>query len=309
MNTPASMLLPAGVSVLERGWLSSNNVVLLGADGVTVVDTGYWTHASQTVDLVERAAGGATVACIVNTHLHSDHCGGNAALQQRYPAARTLVPPGLADAVRDWDPVALTYEPTGQYCPQFRIDGTLPAGATVRMGDEDWEVHAAPGHDPHSIVLFEPRSRTLISADALWQGGFGIVFPELEGEQAFDDVARVFDEIERLAPKVVIPGHGPVFTEVAAALDNARRRLEGYLARPERHASHAAKVLLKFKLLELQQTDRGDFLAWAASTPYLAMVHRQWFGQLSLTDWILDLLESLEKSSALRQEGNRLFNA
>jgi glyoxylase-like metal-dependent hydrolase (beta-lactamase superfamily II) len=46
------------------------------------------------------------------------------------------------------------------------------------------------GHDPHSVILFEPVSRVLISADALWERGFGVIFPELEGVEAFDEVAR-----------------------------------------------------------------------------------------------------------------------
>lgn len=309
MTARSPSLLPRGLLVLERGWLSSNNVVIRGTESVSVVDTGYWTHASQTVELVDRAAESMPVTCIINTHLHSDHCGGNAALQQRYPWARTLIPPGLAQAVRDWDPVALTYEPTGQYCPQFRMDDILPPGTTVQMGDQDWEVHAAPGHDPHSIILFEPRSRTLISADALWENGFGIVFPELEGDSAFDDVARVFDLIERLNVALVIPGHGPVFTDVTAALERARHRLDAYLARPARHASHAAKVLLKFKMLELQQVGRADFLKWAVSTPYLEMVHERWFRNETMEAWILGLLQSLEKSAALRCTADRLFNA
>src|SRR5690606_20970435 len=154
---------------------------------------------------------------LVNTHLHSDHCGGNAALQARFPELETWIPPGLADAVRRWDPFALTYEPTGQYCPPFVIVGALAVGTAIRLGGREWEVHAAPGHDPHSFVLFEPLSRTLISADALWEHGFGVVFPELEGVDAFDEVAATLDVIQRLEPLVVIPGHGPVFTDVRGA--------------------------------------------------------------------------------------------
>ena len=93
--------------------------------------------------------------------------------------------------MRNWDPVALTYVPTGQQCPRFQ-DSTalLEPGSELSLGDRHWQVHAAPGHDPHSVILFEPQSRTLISADALWENGFGVVFQELEGEQAFDEVAR-----------------------------------------------------------------------------------------------------------------------
>ena len=34
------------------------------------------------------------------------------------------------------------------------------------------------GHDPHSVILFEPQDRILISADALWEAGFGVIFPD-----------------------------------------------------------------------------------------------------------------------------------
>lgn len=309
MTTASHPLLPEGVVVLERGWLSSNNVVVCGADWAAVVDSGYWTHAEQTLALVERAVGRRSLTTLVNTHLHSDHCGGNAAMQDRFPGMQTYVPPGLAGAVRDWDPVALTYEPTGQFCPRFRLDAVLLPGKSVELGDLVWEIHAAPGHDPHSVVLFEPISGALISADALWQNGFGIVFQELEGESAFDQVAATLDLIERLAPRVVVPGHGSVFSDVDGALQRARSRLDAYVANPARHASHAAKVLLKFKLLELQRATLPEFLAWAERTRYFELVRERWFPDASAVEWISALVEDLVRSGAAAREGDLILNA
>jgi glyoxylase-like metal-dependent hydrolase (beta-lactamase superfamily II) len=294
--------------VLQRGWLSSNVVVLTGPSEAAVVDSGYWTHSTQTVELVARAAGDLPVGTLVNTHLHSDHCGGNAALQARWPGVQTLIPPGLAAAVRQWDPVALTYTPTGQHCPPFRFDRTLQPGTTVHLGERAWNVLAAPGHDPHSVILFEESSGTLISADALWQNGFGVVFPELEGEHAFREVAGTLDLIERLGPAVVIPGHGGVFTDVAAALERARSRLAAYEAQPAKHAAHAAKVLLKFKLLELQTVPQAQFMAWAESTPYFRIVRQRWFPERSPAEWLGSLIADLVRSGAARIEGATLSN-
>jgi len=304
-----SALLPAGIVVLERGWLSSNNVVLVGRDSASIVDSGYSTHSTQTVQLVQRACSGLPLQTLVNTHLHSDHCGGNAALQARFLSVTTLIPPGLASSVRQWDPVALTYTPTGQSCARFKFDDVLEPGTTVRLGDFDWEVHAAPGHDPHSVILYEPETQTLISADALWENGFGVVFPELEGDLAFVDVAATLDLIERLRPEIVIPGHGAVFADVFAALERARRRLDAYVRDPRRHAVHAAKVLLKFKLLEWQQIDRSALHAWTKSTPYFALLQARFHPQLDLHDWVEGLIAELAKSGALRAEGGVLFNA
>jgi glyoxylase-like metal-dependent hydrolase (beta-lactamase superfamily II) len=300
--------LPPGIVVLERGWLSSNNVVVLGSDSAALVDSGYVTHAAQTLTLVERACEGRPLATLASTHLHSDHCGGNAALQERYPSCRTLIPPGHAWAVRAWDAVALTYLPTGQSCPRFRHDDVLAPGSSVRLGDLAWEVHAAPGHDPHSVVLFEPASRTLLSADALWENGFGVVFPELEGEDAFDDLGRTLDLIETLRPRMVVPGHGGVFSDVEGALGRARGRLTAYQADPRRHVMHAAKVLLKFKLLEWQQVSREACVQWAEETPYFGMVHSRFQPGVALKTWIEQLLADLARSGALRVEGDEILN-
>ena len=300
--------LPPGIIVFERGWLSSNNVVFTGGYRTALVDSGYCTHAAQTVALVRATLGDRPLDRLVNTHLHSDHCGGNAALQAAYPDVQTRIPPGQAEHVRNWDPVALTYVPTGQQCPPFCAERVLRPGGTVNLGDLSWQIHASPGHDPHSVVLFEPASRTLISADALWENGFGVIFQELEGDRAFDEVARTLDLIERLDPLIVIPGHGKTFAHVSQSLEAARRRLEGFAQDPTRHAAHAAKVLLKFKLLELQRLRIPEFIDWARATPYFAMVHRRWFAGVSLEQWIEQLADSLVRSGAARREGEYVMN-
>ncbi len=305
----ASIALPAGIQVFERGWLSANNILFTGDGPSALVDSGYYTHAQQTLDLVARGLRGDPLDLLLNTHLHSDHCGGNAAVQTAYPGVRTLIPPGHFQQVRDWDAVALTYVPTGQACPRFRADAALVPGSEVRLGNHDWQVHAAPGHDPHSVVLFEPRSRTLVSADALWESGFGVVFPELEGAQAFDEVGLTLDLIESLAPAVVIPGHGGVFTQVATALATARQRLEGFIRAPSKHARHAAKVLLKFKLLEVQSFSGEALHRWAAGTAFLGIVRQRWEPQADPGAWVEGIADDLVRAGAARREGGYLVNA
>lgn len=305
----ATVALPAGVSVFERGWLSANNVLLRSADSATLVDSGYVAHQAQTQALVEQALQDRPLDQLVNTHLHSDHCGGNHALQMRYPGLTTWIPPGLAPAVQDWQEERLSYQPTGQNCPPFGFTGLLQPGSSHHWADIEWEVHAAPGHDPHSVILFAPAHRLLMSADALWQNGFGVVFPELEGLDAFDEVGHTLDLIERLNPATVIPGHGAVFTEVAPALALARSKLAGFVQNPERHARHGAKVLLKFKLLEWGQISKAEFSAWALHVPYLQALHQR-FGQGHDADtWLDMMLDELARNGALAQHGGVLHNA
>ncbi|GAB3545250.1 hypothetical protein GCM10027343_21400 [Noviherbaspirillum agri] len=237
--------------VFQRGWLSSNNILFVGSSEATLVDSGYVTHAPQTVALVGHALQGRKLDTLLNTHLHSDHCGGNATLQRTY-GCRTLIPASEADKVRAWDVDALTYKATGQQCERFGFDGTISPGDVFTLGDMTWQALAAPGHDPHSLVFFCPDERILISADALWENGFGVVFPELEGESGFAEVKATLELIESLDAKLVIPGHGAAFTEVDKALETAYSRIDYFMADPVRNAQNAIKVLLKFLLLEKQ---------------------------------------------------------
>jgi len=305
-TTPA---LPPEITVFERGWLSANNILFAGPRDTALVDTGYHTGAGETVRLVEQSLGGRPLERVLNTHLHSDHCGGNAALQARWPRARTAIPPDQLAQVRHWDPIALSYEPTGQYCPPFRADAVLTPGDTVELGARTWQIHAAPGHDPHAIMLFEPGSRTLISGDALWENGFGVVFPELEGQPGFDDVAATLDLIERLAPHAVIPGHGRVFGDVPQALERARGRLAFFRSDPAKHALHAAKVLLKYKLMEWQSRPADEAWAWLARTAYFQQVHARFFAAEDARAWFDAMVQSLSQSGALRLEGGTLHDA
>jgi glyoxylase-like metal-dependent hydrolase (beta-lactamase superfamily II) len=304
----SAVALPAGVSVFERGWLSSNNVLLAGPDCTALVDSGYCSHADQTLALVDSVLQGRPLDVLVNTHLHSDHCGGNAALQARYPALQTHIPPGHAPFVAQWDPHTLSYTPTGQECPQYHYDRPLVPGETLQLGAQHWQVHAAPGHDPHSVILFEPESRTLISADALWERGFGVVFPELDGVGAFDEVGATLDLIESLQPRVVIPGHGAVFAGVAQALQVARQRLDGFVRSPLKHHQYASKVLIKFKLLELQRVTRAQLQDWLAGTPYVQRMLRVCFSDRATEDAVTALLADLVRSGAAELDGDWVIN-
>jgi glyoxylase-like metal-dependent hydrolase (beta-lactamase superfamily II) len=258
--------LPASMRVFERGWLSSNNVLFMDDAHETrtaLVDTGYATHAPQTLALVRQALASErnerTLDLIVNTHLHSDHCGGNALLQSNF-VCETLIPQTEADAVREWHEDRLTFSGTGQSCERFGFTGTIAPGATLQLGGLDWSVLGAPGHDPHSLMLYCAEERLLISADALWENGFGVIFPELEGESGFAEQRAVLELIATLDVRAVIPGHGAPFTDVSKALDIAFSRIDYLRADPVRNAKNALKVLIVFKLMELRSMPVSELL-------------------------------------------------
>jgi glyoxylase-like metal-dependent hydrolase (beta-lactamase superfamily II) len=174
-----------------------------------------------------------------------------------------------------------------------------------------WQVLAAPGHDPHSTMLFNEDTGVLLSADALWGNGFGVVFPEVEGEPGFDDVEAVLDLIAGLPVKVVVPGHGAPFADVAAALDRARSRLAAFRASPERHARYAFKVLVKYHLMEEGAMPEADLMVWARATPLLAALLQGQGGvdAAAREGWGRALVDELVAQGAAARKGGILVDA
>lgn len=301
----AAVKLPASIRVFERGWLSSNNVLLVDESRAALVDTGYATHAAQTVALVRHALGARPLDLIVNTHLHSDHCGGNAQLQAAWPC-ETLIPARSAATVRDWDEARLTFRATGQTCARFGFTGTLAPGQRLMLGGFEWEAIGAPGHDPDSVMLYAAAPRLLISADALWEHGFGVIFPELDGESGFAEQQAVLETITKLDVETVIPGHGAPFANVEAALERAFSRLAWLRADPARNARNALKVLIVFKLLEVRSMTFATLEAMLAEASAMRAAARQLAAQSAWPALLRELAGELAKSGALVLDGERI---
>jgi glyoxylase-like metal-dependent hydrolase (beta-lactamase superfamily II) len=303
----AHPLLPDGVHVFERGWLSSNTVLFEGSQPA-VVDTGYVSHAELGLELVRHALDDVAPKLIVNTHLHSDHCGGNALLQSAYPLARTLIPAHEAEAAIHWDEARLSFEATGQRCPRFRVDGTYAVGDKLKLGDLQFEAVAAPGHDPRMMVLWCEAHGLLISADALWEDGFGIVFPEIEGGPGFCDVRATLDLIASFDAQLVLPGHGAPFTDVPEAIARACQRLDYLEADPTRNARHALKVLVKFLLLDEQSMLLASLPVRLANMRYAREINHRFLhlrDEAALAEWVV---QALAKTGAARVEQGTLHN-
>ena len=182
-------------------------------------------------------------------------------------------------------------------------------GQEFLIGDHAWQCFAAPGHDAHSFILFSPDTGICITADALWENGFGVVFPEIEGEDGFADVSASLDLIESLKPSIIFPGHGSPFTDVVGALIRARSRLLRFVENPDSHALYAAKVLVKFKLLELQRIERSAFSNWAITATHLEKLHYAYSRGLSFEKWFEFVCNDLVRSKVAEVDGDYLINA
>lgn len=300
--------LPEIIRVLERGWLSSNNVVFLEGDRAQLVDSGYVAHAAQTVELVRLALGGRALARVINTHSHSDHIGGNAALAQAF-GCRIAIPAGLAPAVMEWDESALLLAPTAQSAARFAHDEEIAEGDELELGGLVWRAIAVPGHDMHALAFHCEAQRLLVSGDALWRNGFGVVFAALIGDETALAVTRAtLERLSRLPIDCVIPGHGAPFDDVDDAFDRAFDRLAAFEADPVRLARHAIRVLFSFWLLERRQIGTNALPELLSSVSLYREINDRFFRQPydELAGW---LVRDLERAGALRREGDRIVAA
>ena len=107
----------------------------------------------------------------------------------------------------------------------------------------------------------------------------------------------------------MIPGHGGVFADVECALQTAHKRLFGLERDPEKHARHAMKVLMKFKLLELHAVSPAEWDAWLAGTSYFELIRARFFADETLEALTGDLLAELVAVGAAQSDALGVRNA
>jgi len=144
-------------SILGRGWYFSASYWV---DGL-VVDTG----CAHTVKELLSALEGLRVSCIVNTHSHEDHIGGNARLQAGYGVnifAHPLALPVL-EAPKERQPLYLFQRMLFGYPDPSQ---GVALGETLETDNYRFEVIPCPGHSPDHICLYEPERGWLFTGDA-----------------------------------------------------------------------------------------------------------------------------------------------
>lgn len=230
-----------------------------GEDGWTVVDAGY--EYPDTYEVWERGAESIgidlarDVARIVVTHFHPDHIGAARWLQERTGAPVYLLREEIPNARRVWEEDREAGSFTGNMVrngmPREMAEETasgnrsglrlpddmrpLGAGEKLDLGGGAARVIHAPGHAEYQLMLHDEARGILYAADHLLLR----ITPNvgLWPDSRPRPLARYLDSISDLRDleaSLVLPGHGPVFHDLAGRIDELlahhEERLDAMLA-------------------------------------------------------------------------------
>ncbi len=221
--------------------------VVLGSDGVVIIDTRASHRLADEVLADLRRLSRAPLAAVINTHHHWDHTFGNA----RFAPVPIWGHVRCAERVRD-EGEAMRQRVAAQ-APEYADelgevvltppDRTFDESALLDLGNRQLELrYLGHGHTDNDIVISVPDAATLFVGDLLENNappGFGDAFPLAWAETAV--------KLLGYDAAAVVPGHGTVgdaalarrgADELRAMADLAQQVLGGLIG-PEEVVSRA----------------------------------------------------------------------
>jgi hydroxyacylglutathione hydrolase len=165
---------------------------------------------------------GVEISALALTHVHPDHQGSAKAVcdAREVPLAchagdvdamegRRPVGSGAALIPRIYDKIW-----TG---PPHKVDRVLAEGDEVA----GFRVVHAPGHAPGEVIYFRDSDRVAICGDVVRNMSFLTGLPGIRqppDEMTYDppENRRSIHKLAALEPSVILPGHGPAITDMAA---------------------------------------------------------------------------------------------
>lgn len=196
---------------------------IVGSKGIAVIDSGGTFKVGQRFREAIRQVSDLPVLYVINTHVHPDHIYGNAAFLEDKPqfvGHHKLA--GAMDSRKD------TYSRIHQEWMGEAFAGsemvkptlTVTDASTLDLGDRQLTLQAHPvAHTNTDLTVIDSKTSTLWSGDLLFVERTPSIDGDLKGWIA------VTESLGNLSVNQTVPGHGPVVTDLKAALNNQQRYL------------------------------------------------------------------------------------
>ena len=242
-----------------------------GSDGWTLVDTGYdYGPSYETWERGAAAAGcdlSRDVSRIIVTHFRPDHIGGARWLQERTGAPVYMLQEEISVSRKLWGgetntapfvehfvDSGMNLEMAESAASAMRAKLPLPevmlplrSAETLDLAGSVARVLHAPGHADYQLVLHDEEHGILFAADHLLleiTPNIGL-WPESE-PRPLDRYLESLKSMRGLGVDLVLPGHGPVFHDLAGRIEELALHHEERL--DEMHTALAEKPQTPYEL-------------------------------------------------------------
>ncbi len=196
---------------------------VVGSNCVAVIDTGGSVRIGRALRAAIRRRTALPICYVIDTHVHVDHVLGNFAFEVDKP--HIVGHAALADAiVRNRQYFMKEYggdfdgspSPDQVVGPDQTVDGEL----SLDLGNRILRLRAWPtAHTDCDLTVYDERSGTLWTGDLLFRERLPALDGSLKGWLA------VIDELSQLTPRLVVPGHGSLTSDLARSLSREREYL------------------------------------------------------------------------------------
>ncbi|UVS79085.1 MBL fold metallo-hydrolase [Actinokineospora sp. UTMC 2448] len=250
-------------------WWINNAGMVCDGDEVALIDTcATRKRTERFLAAVREVAGPAPIRFAVNTHLHGDHCYGNALL----PAETAIAGHAKTREGLLADVLLTAAPPVWSPMPDFGVDTVRPptvivdSSLTLYVGERRVElVH--PGYAAHTegdVVAWLPDSGVLFAGDLLFHGITPMI---LMGSLA--GALRSLRWLADFGAATVVPGHGPVIHDLAPVLD-AHERYYRFIEA----TAVAGRAAGRSPLAAATDADLGEFADWPDPERVVLNLHR-----------------------------------
>lgn len=187
----------------EQGFFDANTYVI--KDELTVlVDPGLETYLEPRLnEMQDDGIAPKDIDLIAITHLHPDHCGATAALQEVSGAKVALHPVQLdyLDIMAEASSKSLGVGIANKFSADFMLEARLSLGST------ELSILNTPGHSPCSICFYAADKKMLICGDLVFEQGVGrtdLPFGNMR------ELKNSVDTLSKLDTELLLPGHGAI---------------------------------------------------------------------------------------------------
>lgn len=192
-----------GIYMLEGdgGFAGGNIGLLVGDEHIVLVDDGLEPFAPALIDAVTEVAG-HPIDFVINTHIHGDHIGGNAALSAE----------GATIVAHDNTRIHLIAD--AEFGPEGLPVMTFSDAVTFHVnGHEAFIFHIEAAHTDGDAVIHYRNVNVIQAGDIMFNHLFPFI--DLDNGGTVDGYIAGQQRILMMADDetIIIPGHGPLATK------------------------------------------------------------------------------------------------